>query len=149
MEPLSVGVHSVANIGQIKAMQTVAVFGAGPVGLACMAVAKAMGAKRVIAIDIVQPRLEFAKGYAASDIFNSSDVKMNEGEKRMDWSKRVVEVMKEKLGLTERGETAVDLVVDATGAEVCIQMGFYLVKAGGAYESRSCLFGALMSLSTV
>jgi D-xylulose reductase len=40
IEPLAVGVHSVANIAGVKAGQTVAVFGAGPVGLLCMAVAK-------------------------------------------------------------------------------------------------------------
>ena len=53
IEPLSVGIHSVANIGQLRANQAVVVFGAGPVGLLCMAVAKALGAKRVIAVDIV------------------------------------------------------------------------------------------------
>ncbi|KAG8932603.1 hypothetical protein FRC01_013098, partial [Tulasnella sp. 417] len=67
MEPLSVGVHSVRTLGQIKANQTVAVFGAGPVGLLALAVAKALGAKRTIAVDIDQGRLDFAKSYAATD----------------------------------------------------------------------------------
>ena len=44
-------------------------FGAGPVGLLCMAVAKALGARRVIAVDIQQERLDFAKSYAATDIY--------------------------------------------------------------------------------
>lgn len=34
-----------------------------------MAVAKALGARRVIAVDIQQDRLDFAKGYAATDIY--------------------------------------------------------------------------------
>lgn len=69
MEPLSVGVHSVANLGEFKSDQVCIVFGAGPVGLLCMAVAKALGARRVIAVDIQQERLDFAKSYAASDIY--------------------------------------------------------------------------------
>lgn len=69
MEPLSVGVHSVSTLGKCKTDQVVIVFGAGPVGLLCMAVAKALGARRVIAVDIQKERLDFAKGYAATDIF--------------------------------------------------------------------------------
>ena len=34
-----------------------------------MAVAKALGARRVIAVDINQERLDFAKSYAATDIY--------------------------------------------------------------------------------
>jgi L-iditol 2-dehydrogenase/D-xylulose reductase len=69
MEPLSVGIHSVSTLGKCKANQVVIVFGAGPVGLLCMAVAKALGARRVIAVDIQKERLDFAKSYAADDIF--------------------------------------------------------------------------------
>lgn len=50
MEPLAVGVHAVANLAATKPGQVVAVFGAGPVGLLSAAVAKALGAKRVIVI---------------------------------------------------------------------------------------------------
>jgi D-xylulose reductase len=50
MEPLAVGVHSISTLGKMKSGWSVAVFGAGPVGLLCMAVAKALGAKRVVAV---------------------------------------------------------------------------------------------------
>lgn len=69
IEPLSVGVHSVANLGKCKSNQVVVIFGCGPVGLLCMAVAKALGARRIVAVDINKERLEFAKGYAATDIY--------------------------------------------------------------------------------
>jgi L-iditol 2-dehydrogenase/D-xylulose reductase len=69
MEPLSVGVHSVSTLGKCKTDQNVIVFGAGPVGLLCMAVAKALGARRVIAVDIQKERLDFAKSYVATDVF--------------------------------------------------------------------------------
>lgn len=69
MEPLSVGVHSVKTLGRCTTNQVVVVFGAGPIGLLCMAVARALGARRVIAVDIMQDKLDFAKQYAATDTF--------------------------------------------------------------------------------
>jgi threonine dehydrogenase-like Zn-dependent dehydrogenase len=69
IEPLAVGVHSVAKLGGFQSGQNIVVFGAGPVGLLCMAVAKALGAKKIFAVDINKERLDFAKGYAATDIY--------------------------------------------------------------------------------
>ncbi|KAH7106366.1 xylitol dehydrogenase [Auriculariales sp. MPI-PUGE-AT-0066] len=129
MEPLSVGVHSVANLGNFRANQTIAIFGAGPVGLLGMAVAKALGAKRVIAVDIVQSRLDFAKSYAATDIFLPG--KKNEGEEQIAYSKRTAAEMAAKLKFTERGIDAIDLVVDCSGAPTCIQTALFIVKHGG------------------
>lgn len=40
VEPLAVGVHSVSTLANVRAGDIVAVFGAGPVGLLAMAVAK-------------------------------------------------------------------------------------------------------------
>jgi D-xylulose reductase len=68
MEPLSVGVHAVHNLGGFKSGESIVVFGAGPVGLLCMAVAKGLGARRIVAVDINQDRLDFAKSYAATDV---------------------------------------------------------------------------------
>jgi D-xylulose reductase len=129
MEPLSVGIHSVSTIAQVKPNETVAVFGAGPVGLLCMAAARALGARRVIAIDIVQHRLEFAKGYAATDVFLPPA--RNEGESESDHSRRSVEQMRKDLSIAERGLHSVDVVIEATGAAVCIQSGILLLKPAG------------------
>lgn len=92
MEPLAVAVHSVSSIGKVKTDQVIVVFGAGPVGLLCMAVAKALGARRVIAVDINEERLLFAKNYAATDIFipvsrTAVDVELN-GSRRKGRMKR-------------------------------------------------------------
>ncbi|KAH8105902.1 xylitol dehydrogenase [Cristinia sonorae] len=131
MEPLSVGVHSVANIGGLRAGQNVVVFGAGPVGLLCMAVAKALGAARVIAVDIVQSRLDFAKNYAASDVYLPPS--FNKGETKIQYSERNAKTMREQLGITERGLGSIDLVIDASGAEVSIQTGVFIAKHGGTF----------------
>jgi D-xylulose reductase len=100
MEPLSVAVNAVCKIAKITAADNVAIFGAGPVGLLydprrgselmfrTMAVCKAMGARRIIAVDVSQGRLEFAKQYAATDIHLSST--MQDGEERAAYSQRHV-----------------------------------------------------------
>ncbi|KAI0719617.1 hypothetical protein C8T65DRAFT_635924 [Cerioporus squamosus] len=116
MEPLSVAIHAVANMSQLRACQTVAVFGAGPVGLLCMAVARALGASRVIAVDIVPSRLEFAKQYAGAETY--SPPKLQEGESSLAYSQRNTQAMMEQLGIEDHGPAGVDLVVDASGAEV-------------------------------
>ena len=131
MEPLSVGVHSVATLAQFKAGQTIAVWGAGPVGLLCMAVAKALGASRIVAIDINQARLDFAKSYAATDAF--APPAPNPGENRVEYSKRCAEALKQTLGIEDRGPTAVDVVIEASGAETSIQTALFVVKTGGTY----------------
>lgn len=131
MEPLSVGVHSVSTLGKVRANQNVAIFGAGPVGLLCLAVAKAFGAKRIIAVDIVPSRLEFAKTYAATDVYQP--IPMKENEKRIDYSRRNAQELKKQLGLADRGPNGIDLVIDASGAEVSIQTSMFLVKEGGTF----------------
>jgi D-xylulose reductase len=57
IEPLAVGVHSVGTLANVRPGQTVAIFGAGPVGLLAAAVAKALGAKRVIVVGASSPLL--------------------------------------------------------------------------------------------
>ena len=69
MEPLSVAVHSVANVGGMKPGYNVLIFGAGPVGLLAMAVAKGLGAAKIIAVDINEDRLNFANSYAATHTY--------------------------------------------------------------------------------
>ena len=139
MEPLAVGVHSVSNLGGFRANQSIAVFGCGPVGLLCMAVAKALGASRIIAVDIVPARLEFAKEYAATDTY--VPIAANEGESKLDHSKRNGEAMKQQLHIEDRGANAIDLVIDASGAEVSIQTAFYVVKTGGTFvQARTYIY---------
>lgn len=59
VEPLSIGAHAVAR-AQIKPEETILVIGAGPIGLAIMAHAKAAGVK-IIAMDVSEDRLRFAR----------------------------------------------------------------------------------------
>lgn len=96
-----------------------------------MAVAKAIGAMRVVAVDINPLRLEFARSYAATDVFLPPTKEI--GESNMSYAKRISALMKEQLGIAERGPAAMDTVIDATGAESCIQAALLIVKTGGRY----------------
>ncbi|KAL4076079.1 chaperonin 10-like protein [Scleroderma yunnanense] len=128
IEPLSVAVHAVIKLGALKINQSIAVFGCGPVGLLCMAVAKAIGASRIVAVDVVPQRLEFAKSYAATDVFYPPP---QQGEANMAFSKRAAAAMKAELNIEDG--SGIDLVVDASSAEVAIQTGIRIAKRGGTY----------------
>ena len=131
MEPTAVAVHALKYLAKLQPNETVAVWGCGPVGLLCMAVARALGARRVIAVDIVPSRLEFAANYAATDTFLPP--KPEQGESKIQYSERSAKVMMTDLGLETRGTNTVDVVIEASGADVCIQTGLFLVKPGGKY----------------
>ncbi|WVO16212.1 chlorophyll synthesis pathway protein BchC [Cryptococcus depauperatus] len=131
MEPLSVATHAVANVGGMRTGWNVLITGAGPVGLLAMAVAKGMGAAKVVAIDINEERLKFAKEYAATDTFMSPPIKP--GEKLADWSVRTAAELLQSCSIPERGPGSIDLVVDATGAEACIHMALNAIRPGGVY----------------
>jgi len=131
MEPLSVGVHSVFTQAKLQPTQSIAVFGCGPVGLLCMAVARAIGASRIIAVDIVESRLNFAKAYAATDVFRPPP--LLPGESKITYSRRSAALLMGTLCVEDRGEKAIDVVLDASGAEVSIQTGIFIAKVGGTF----------------
>jgi len=89
-----------AEMGGIQAGDTVVVFGAGPVGLFAMKSAWLLGAERVIAVDHVSYRLDFARRYAQVETLNFKE------------EEDIVTTLKE---LTEgRGP---DVTIDAVGME--------------------------------
>lgn len=96
-----------------------------------MAVAKALGASRIIAVDIVPSRLEFAQNYTGADTYKPPAPQ--DGESKSDFSKRNAQQMKQELKIEDRGPTAIDLVIDASGAEVSIRTAIALVKSGGTH----------------
>jgi threonine dehydrogenase-like Zn-dependent dehydrogenase len=62
--------YQAAEMGGIKTGDTVIVFGAGPVGLMAARCAWFFGAARVIVIDRIEYRLEFAKKFAYAETYN-------------------------------------------------------------------------------
>ncbi|WP_210486347.1 zinc-dependent alcohol dehydrogenase [Rufibacter aurantiacus] len=62
--------YQAAEMGGIQPGDTVVVFGAGPVGIMAAKCSWLFGAGRVIIIDEVEYRLEFAKNYAQCEAYN-------------------------------------------------------------------------------
>ncbi|CAI7571193.1 unnamed protein product [Penicillium bialowiezense] len=118
MEPLSVAVHIVRQAG-VSPGQSVVVFGAGPVGLLCCAVATSFGASKVIAVDIQEQRLEFARGYATTSTFMPGKVAATENAERL----------KAENGLG----AGADVAIDASGAEPSVHTGIHVLRNGGTY----------------
>ena len=119
------------TLGHLRSGESVVVFGAGPVGLVCMATARALGAKRVIAVDIVPSRLDFAKSYAATDIYLPP--RMEPGEDKLAYTERNAKLMREQLGIEDRGPNSIDLVIEASGADVSIRTGIMIARIGGRF----------------
>ena len=118
MEPLSVAVHIVRQ-AQVSPGQTVVVFGAGPVGLLCCAVATAFGASKVIAVDIQKSRLDFAKQYATTSTFMPEKAPAIENAERLK--------KENDLG------NGADVAIDASGAEPSVHTGIHALRNGGTY----------------
>src|ERR1700712_3753552 len=66
--------YQAAEMGGIQKGDTVVVFGAGPVGIMAARCAWLFGAGRVIIIDHIEYRLEFAKTYAQCEAYNFRSV---------------------------------------------------------------------------
>jgi threonine dehydrogenase-like Zn-dependent dehydrogenase len=67
--------YQAAEMGGIQKGDTVVVFGAGPVGIMSARCAWLFGAGRVIIIDEVDYRLEFARNYAYCEAYNFREMK--------------------------------------------------------------------------
>ncbi|PKI83572.1 hypothetical protein MVES1_002818 [Malassezia vespertilionis] len=127
MEPLSVAVHATVARGQVRALENVLVFGAGPVGLLIAAVARAYGARRVVSVDLIDEKLAFAKSFCATSTFKP--VLPAAGTFGMDNTRRNMEALVEREGLQREG--GFDLVLDATGALSCLQMAAFAGRPRG------------------
>ncbi len=66
------GVGAVVNTAQVKPGSTVAIWGCGGVGLNVVQGAVIAGAAKIIAVDVVPNKLEFAKKFGATDTVDAS-----------------------------------------------------------------------------
>jgi S-(hydroxymethyl)glutathione dehydrogenase/alcohol dehydrogenase len=66
------GVGAVTNTVKLQVGQTVAVVGAGGVGLNIIQGAKLAGASRIIAVDLLENKLAAAKEFGATDVVDAS-----------------------------------------------------------------------------
>eukprot|EP01057_Protomagalhaensia_wolfi_P000530 Protomagalhaensia_wolfi_Nauph_80__529@NODE_129_length_3516_cov_532_639344_g98_i0_p2_GENE_NODE_129_length_3516_cov_532_639344_g98_i0NODE_129_length_3516_cov_532_639344_g98_i0_p2_ORF_typecomplete_len229_score69_85ADH_zinc_N/PF00107_26/4e29Glu_dehyd_C/PF16912_5/2_3e20AlaDh_PNT_C/PF01262_21/2e06FAD_binding_3/PF01494_19/0_51FAD_binding_3/PF01494_19/6_3AdoHcyase_NAD/PF00670_21/0_012Shikimate_DH/PF01488_20/0_014Pyr_redox_2/PF07992_14/0_0132Hacid_dh_C/PF02826_19/0_13UDPG_MGDP_dh_N/PF03721_14/0_28UDPG_MG len=119
VEPLGVAVH-LNKRAETKFGNSIIVFGAGPVGLLCLAVARAFGATKRITVDVNEDRADFAMKYAATHKFLP---------KKDETPEATAQRLKEECGL---GDGA-DIVIDASGAESCIRTSILALRSGGTH----------------
>ena len=68
------GYGAIMNTAKVERGDTVAVFGCGGVGNAAIHAAALVGARKVIAVDVDQRKLELARQFGATDLVDSSQV---------------------------------------------------------------------------
>jgi len=112
VEPISVGIQACTRAG-LRAAQSVAVVGAGPIGLVTFLVARAFGAADAFLVDVLPNRLDLGRKLGATAVVNARE-------------HDPVEMMAE---LT-KGQ-GVDVVFDTSGSSVACAMGPDLATIGG------------------
>ncbi|KAL6113023.1 sord [Pungitius sinensis] len=116
IEPLSVGIHACRRAG-VTIGSTVLICGAGPIGLVCLLVAKAMGASHVVITDMLPERLTVAKELGAD-----FQLKVNRGVEPQQLAKSVEDLLGAQPHVT----------IECSGVESSIQTAIYATRSGGA-----------------
>ena len=112
MEPLASGLYA-AKRGKVEPGSSVVVIGAGCIGLMVLQACRARGASQVIAIDLLDNRLELAKACGATHVLNAS---------RTDAVEDVMALTRGKGG---------DIVFEAGGSTHTTALTSRMVKIGG------------------
>jgi L-iditol 2-dehydrogenase len=112
LETLGIAIHSV-DLSSLRPGQTVAILGAGPIGLLTAAVVKVAGAAEIYMTEPLEYRRQFALDYAADAVFDPG----------------ACDVVAEILGLT--GGRGVDVVFEAAGAPETPAQAAELARPGG------------------
>jgi L-iditol 2-dehydrogenase len=129
-EPLACVLHGIEEVG-IKLGDSIAIIGAGPIGLLHLLTVKRMGAEKVIMIDLVEERLDFAKKLGADETINAGK-----------------ENVKEKVEQLTGGYGA-DIVIEAIGLPVTWEQALKIVRKGGkVLEFGGCPPGTEIKVNT-
>lgn len=119
VEPLGVAVH-VVRLADVRPGQEVVVMGSGTIGLLCAAVAEAFGASKIVVVDVLDRKLEFASGFIDCETFKPDTAASAE-----DNAARLLR--EHKFG------EGVDSVLECSGAESSMQTGIHVLRLGGTY----------------
>jgi len=111
IEPTAVAVHAVKKSEQ-KIGDKVLIFGAGPIGLLTMQIAKVSGAREIIITDLLDYRLKKAKDLGADKIINPG-------------SQNLVEFIQKTYG-----EDEVDLIYECVGVEETLSQAIQIARKG-------------------
>ncbi len=125
-EPLGVAMGTLKK-ARAKAGQTLLIIGAGSIGLCMLAVAKTMGLKKVVVCGRSNNGLEHAKILGAYATIATKEQDLEEEIKKLH-------------------PDGTDLIVDATGAEECIQKSLRILKKGGTLALAGYGGGKMMNI---
>jgi alcohol dehydrogenase len=118
---MGTGYHAVAHAG-MRAGDTVAVLGLGPVGLCAVQAAQAAGATRVFAVDSVEQRLKMAERFGATPV-------------------HLTEEEPKRLVRAETQGRGVDVVVDAVGDPAPLELAISLARDAGTVSGIGAYAG--------
>jgi S-(hydroxymethyl)mycothiol dehydrogenase len=107
------GVGAAINTGAVQRGESVAVFGCGGVGDAAIAGARLAGASTIVAVDIDDRKLEWAKAMGATHTVNSKDTDAVEAVRALT------------------GGFGVDVAIDAVGHPTVFEQAFYARDLAG------------------
>jgi S-(hydroxymethyl)glutathione dehydrogenase/alcohol dehydrogenase len=110
------GVGAALNTARIKPGETVAVFGCGGVGVNVIQGAAISGASRIIAVDVVDKKLEWALKFGATETLN---VRGLEGDAASDEIR------------AKFGDMGVDVAFECIGSPDVIRQAFLCTRRGG------------------
>jgi L-iditol 2-dehydrogenase len=111
-EPLACVLHGAEEAG-VKLGDSVVIIGAGPIGLLHLLTAKKLGAEKVIVIDLVKERLNFAEKLGADETINAGNADVAESIRKLT-----------------KGYGA-DVVIEAIGLPATWEHALKLVRKGG------------------
>ncbi len=120
VEPVSVAVGAVGLAG-VRAGDQVVVLGGGAIGNACMQVAKAAGASKVVLVEASRARLDAALACGADAAFDA-----RQGD-ALEWVKTQVGAGPYHFGI---GAMA-DVVIEAAGVPETVRQSLEMVRSGG------------------
>jgi threonine dehydrogenase-like Zn-dependent dehydrogenase len=127
--------YQAAEMGGIKEDDTVVIFGAGPIGIMAARCAWLFGPARVIIIDHIEYRLQFARNYAQCEAYNFKDMEdpVVFLKKATDW--HAADVCIDCVGCKAEGnilQTFSGRVASLqSGAATALQWAINSVKKGG------------------
>ena len=156
-EPLACVLHGVEEAG-VKLGDSVAIIGAGPIGLLHLLTVKKMGVEKAIMIDLVDERLDFAKKVGADETINSG--RENAMEKVREYTSGygadvaieaigVPATWEQALKLARKGGTVLEFGGCPPGTEIRLdaeQLHYGEMKVLGAFHTTPLHFRKALSL---
>ncbi len=141
---VTTGVGAVFHTAAVEPGSTVAVIGCGGIGLSCINGAALVGAARVIAIDVVDSKLEMAKVFGATDVINGSDGDSVEQVRELTGGG--VQYSFEAIGLKQTAEDSFSMIRPGGTATIIgmIPVGVKIELMGSAFLQEKKIQGSMM-----